>query len=84
MVAVGIGSGVNTAEILGMAYDTSHAFTTSSFSTLNTLQAEIKNETCIGRYFYENDKSFVFLNYNVFKILMGVAVLVRFSWGSCH
>ena len=48
MVAIGIGSGVNTAEIFGMAYDTSHAFTASSFSTLNTLQAEIKNETCIG------------------------------------
>ena len=49
VVAIGIGSGVNMAEILGMAYDTNHAFTASSFSTLNTLQAEIRNETCEGK-----------------------------------
>ena len=49
-MAIGIGSGVNMGEIFGMAYDTSHAYTASSFSTLNTLQAEIKNETCEGAY----------------------------------
>lgn len=48
VVAIGIGSNINMAEILGMAYDSSHAFTVSSFDTLNTLQAEVKNETCVG------------------------------------
>lgn len=49
VVAVGIGTNVNTYELFSMAYDTNHAFTVSSFNTLNSLQTEIKNETCGGK-----------------------------------
>ena len=46
VVAVGIGSNINTYELLNMAFDSSHAFTSNSFDTLNSLQKSIKDETC--------------------------------------
>ena len=50
VVAVGIGSNINTYELLNMAFDSSHAFTSNSFDTLNSLQKSIKDEACGSKY----------------------------------
>ncbi|XP_052786251.1 cartilage matrix protein-like [Mya arenaria] len=44
--AIGIGSGVDKAELQTIATDSHHVFEVSSFDALNTLQAELKRTAC--------------------------------------
>lgn len=46
--AIGIGSGINHAELEHIATDAKHVFTVSNFDALNTLQAELKKTACEG------------------------------------
>ncbi|XP_061197993.1 uncharacterized protein LOC133206079 [Saccostrea echinata] len=43
---IGIGSGINRAELEHIATDSKHVFTVSNFDALNTLQAELKKTAC--------------------------------------
>ena len=43
---IGIGSGVDKAELGRIATDASHVFTVTNFDALSTLQAELKKTAC--------------------------------------
>lgn len=48
ILAVGIGSSINKAELNGIGSDSSHVFTVSSFDALKTVRADIKKAACDG------------------------------------
>lgn len=48
ILAVGIGSNINKAELDGMGSDSSHVFTVSSFDALKTVRTDIKKAACEG------------------------------------
>lgn len=47
---MGIGASVNQYELNSIATDRNHAFTVGSFDILHTLQEEIKEESCGGKF----------------------------------
>ena len=50
--AIGIGSGVDRGELGHIATDAKHVFLVNNFDALKTLQAELKNTTCVGKCLY--------------------------------
>lgn len=48
--AIGIGSGVDKAELGRIASDGQHVFQVTNFDALNTLQAELKKTACKSEF----------------------------------
>ena len=48
--AIGIGSGVDKAELGRIASDSQHVFQVQNFDALNTLQAELKKTACQSKF----------------------------------
>ena len=47
-MAIGIGNGVDVAELRAMASDSNHTFQVADFDALNTLQPELTYAACSG------------------------------------
>ena len=50
--AIGIGSGVDKAELNAIASDSQHVFQVQGFNGLSTLETDLRNYTCSGMYVY--------------------------------
>lgn len=48
VIAIGIGSGVQTKELNAIATDSQHAFTVPSFNSLQSIETEIQTATCVS------------------------------------
>ncbi|XP_060581930.1 collagen alpha-4(VI) chain-like, partial [Ruditapes philippinarum] len=48
VIAIGIGSGVQSKELNAIATDSQHAFTVPSFDSLQTIEKEIQTATCVS------------------------------------
>ncbi|XP_041351171.1 collagen alpha-4(VI) chain-like [Gigantopelta aegis] len=46
VIAIGVGSGINRAELQGMATDSHHVFTVTNFDSLQTIHKEVQKKTC--------------------------------------
>ena len=46
VIAIGIGSGVNQAELKSIATDDAHAFTVANFNALTNIRHEIEDAAC--------------------------------------
>lgn len=51
VVAVGVGSGVDKAELNSIASDPNHVFNAQNFDALQTLKEDVKKAACDGRIF---------------------------------
>lgn len=49
VIAIGIGSGVNTQELNSIASDPQHVFTVANFDVLNKLNSELTFTSCQSR-----------------------------------
>ena len=46
IIAIGVGNGINQAELQGMATDIHHVFTVTNFDSLQTIHKEVQKKTC--------------------------------------
>lgn len=55
VIAIGIGSGVNTKELNNIASDPQHMFTVANFDVLNKLNSELTFTSCQSDHHISND-----------------------------
>lgn len=74
--AIGIGSGVDKAELRRIATDNQHVFQVNNFDALSTLQAELKKTACTSKNRTEQINALLYIIYKDFyTVLLSKSIL---------